>query len=771
MATYHLLAFTIFLRIAAAMSSSLPPRLVAEMEKHSELMALIYAPGNGLSDETKILQILATKRLILSRLNIKEVPSSICDLEQLEVIDLQSNSISSLPKNFGRLKNLKVLNLSENTFTSIPECVFEFTNLTSLSIANNQIADLEMRGKTSMLDVLTSKKPGPACTSKRFLHLKSLEEFDVSGNHVRQVPAEVFNLPSIQKIKLAKNMIFRLPGKLDVSRSLEHIDLGSNQLSSLELSLPSGCRLRDLDLSDNFFRRIPDSLLGCGSLDRLNLEKNEILTLDESVKNLKLICLDLGGNRLRSFPENIEFPDSLQHLDLRDNNLERLPDSIFKISLEYLDVSLNRLSSIPDGLSMMKSLKYLDISDNCDDHGTFLALPDAVFELEGLVGLKMSHVSLSSRGHDMFENLRNLTMLDLSFTQLAHIPNSVFKLKDLVTLSIKGNSIDSIDDKISDLLALENLDLSRCMLANINEGVCRLPKLRHLNISSNPLKSLPSGLDASLSLVGLDVSSSLKTVAAFKNIDLPLESPKIFPASLEVLYIQDSPALLLTSEVLGRCANIKKLDVSHCGLRSAAFLDKILPNLECLDLSGNQLADFEALSGLGKLVHLSLCSNGMGSIPREVTKLSGLRTLDLSNNSIKLLQDDMKDMASLRVLNLGENMIESIDYEMGSMKSLEILILRSRLVDNCKIHKSVAQLRGLRIVDSTSISCFDSVTDMEERENLRARYLKNMNSRKCLKYRYGGAADHTRQESGTNDLHLVSNYGSARDVSLSLPEK
>ena len=70
---------------------------------------------------------------------IVNLPQSIGDLKNLEVIDLRDNRILELPDRFGCLTRVLKLNLDGNQLKEIPICIGNLTTLTDLSMAKNQI--------------------------------------------------------------------------------------------------------------------------------------------------------------------------------------------------------------------------------------------------------------------------------------------------------------------------------------------------------------------------------------------------------------------------------------------------------------------------------------------------------------------------------------------------------------------------------------------------------------------------------------------------------
>lgn len=83
-------------------------------------------------------------------------------------------------------------------------------------------------------------------------------------------------------------------------------------------------------------------------------------------------------------------------------------------------------------------------------------------------------------------------------------------------------------------------------------------------------------------------------------------------------------------------------------------------NLTKLDLSGNEIYDFEFLSLSSKLVDVNLSNNFLTEIPYFVKQLTGLTNLDLSDNQIVLNDTEYEDLINNNtgiVVNLDKNLI------------------------------------------------------------------------------------------------------------------
>ena len=75
----------------------------------------------------------------------------------------------------------------------------------------------------------------------------------------------------------------------------------------------------------------------------------------------------------------------------------------------------------------------------------------------------------------------------------------------------------------------------------------------------------------------------------------------------------------------------------------------MLPNLEFLDLSFNELESLEELPS-GKITTLNLSNNRLVDIKFEVC--DSLHRLDLSNNGIKTIPSRLSSFSSLKVLDM-----------------------------------------------------------------------------------------------------------------------
>jgi len=81
-------------------------------------------------------------RLQIHDQKLQSVPSSIGQLNKLEILMLGGNNLQSLPKEIGNLTGLRVLHAYDNALTSVPEEIGNLTMLEELDLHTNSIKRL-----------------------------------------------------------------------------------------------------------------------------------------------------------------------------------------------------------------------------------------------------------------------------------------------------------------------------------------------------------------------------------------------------------------------------------------------------------------------------------------------------------------------------------------------------------------------------------------------------------------------------------------------------
>ena len=114
-----------------------------------------------------------------------------------------------------------------------------------------------------------------------------------------------------------------------------------------------------------------------------------------------------------------KFPN-IKHIDISDNNLSELPDNLGSLQLETLISNRNNFRRFPNVLKDLTSLKNLRIEENKE-----------ALEIPEWIGI--------------FSYLKNLK---LDNSQISNIPNSLYELPKILTLSVMGNTQIKTDDLI-----------------------------------------------------------------------------------------------------------------------------------------------------------------------------------------------------------------------------------------------------------------------------------------------------------------------------------
>ncbi len=90
-------------------------------------------------------------RLELVGQELKVIPPTIRELEELRVLNLSNNNLSEFPSIITELNNLRALYLDDNSLSEIPEEISRLNNLEIITLSNNKLTEEEEQRVMSFL--------------------------------------------------------------------------------------------------------------------------------------------------------------------------------------------------------------------------------------------------------------------------------------------------------------------------------------------------------------------------------------------------------------------------------------------------------------------------------------------------------------------------------------------------------------------------------------------------------------------------------------------
>ena len=292
-------------------------------------------------------------RLDLSHQHLTELPESVGELTELQVLELSFNNLMTLPDSIGQLTQLHGLDVSRNQLESLPGAIARLKQLKALDLSFNELETLpETMGQLTRL---------------RFLNL--------SFNRLKTLPKSIGQLRQLLALLLTQNPLESAPDSMEQLSELRHLSLSVNRLKVLPKFVGRLIKLHYLDLSNYQFQALPDFIGKLTQLETLLLFGNGLQTLPESIGQLtRLKNLQLSFNQLAAMPESMNRLVNLQILNLQRNRLKKLPSFIAGLAkLEQLNLSDNQLSDLPESLWKLGSLTELYLQGNDE-----LGLPQEV---------------------------------------------------------------------------------------------------------------------------------------------------------------------------------------------------------------------------------------------------------------------------------------------------------------------------------------------------------------------------------------------------------
>ncbi|KAL5710143.1 hypothetical protein ACHQM5_020745 [Ranunculus cassubicifolius] len=696
------------------------------------------------------LKYLESLNLSYNRFN-SSIPSGLDRLANLTHLNLSSAGFGGqIPIEISRMKRLVSLDLS--TLYSVP-LKLENPNLTTFVRELSELRELYLDGvnismhgtewsnalssalpKLQVLSLSSCQLSGPPNSS--LLELRSLSKLRLDQNNISaQVPVFLGNFSNLSFLSLSYcGLIGRFPEKIFQLTQLRSLDVSGNpRLQGSLPEFPTNGRLENLVLSNsNFSGNLPESIGNLRYLCKLELtycgfngqipatisNLTHLQFLDLSSNNFSGILPNLGSsvnltkinlahNRISGTISSSQWDrlKNLVSLNFRNNSLNStLPPILFSLPLlQSLDLSQNRFTG-PLGEFSKGSLvlETFDVSNNMLQG----PVPSSIFDVLNLKFLALSSNNLSGTLQlDRFQNLRNLSSLDLSGNKLTIYFNvtSSALFPQLSTLKLGSCSLTTFPEFLSNQSMLRTLDLSNNQIqGKIPNWIGKIGNgnLTYLNLSSNMLLSpdrpLPSHNFSLLFIVDL-------------HSNLLRGSIPILPPSASVLDYSNNYLSSIIQEDIGSYLN----DIIFISLANNSFKGQIPSSicnatyLQVLDLSYNSLNGPipTCLGGHSTLKVLNLRSNMLtGNIPQSFTGECSLRTLDLNENKLEgKVPTSLTNCKMLEVLDLGKNRISGqFPSWLGKMSYLRVLVLRENAFTGSISHSENSTFPVLQIIDLSS---------------------------------------------------------------------
>ncbi|KAL7084541.1 hypothetical protein ACP275_14G229500 [Erythranthe tilingii] len=657
------------------------------------------------------------------------IPSFIGSLTSLEYLDLSYAGFrGTIPHTIGNLSNLHTLileggyyesrlewlsglsqlerlhmnsvNLSKadnwlqviNTLPSLLELNFGYCNLDFASpsddVNNNvtSLAILDFSGNNFIKHNLTIEKWIFQLSSLVFLDLSGnyfdgrfptvsnatkLRHIDLSNNHFNStIPDRLYSLKDLEFVSIRESYLQGRPLSNGIANltSLNTLDLYSNQLSG---EIPRGiarlCKLQTLELSNNNFQGdISDSFGNMSdcflrALESLALSGNQLSghLSDQFGEFKSLKTLSLSRNSLSgAIPINIGEVLSLQFFELDANKLAgNLPESLGKLSnLEYLNIEYNKLEGVVSEIQFANLTKLKELSAS----GNYLTLKVSpnwipIFKLETLE-LQSWNLGEGNRIPSWVDTQKRIIQkLDLSSTGISgNVPSWFWKIQ---FLNLSNNQLHGNIHVLSDDYG--NNFLSRAIPISIGS----LTELRSLNLYNNDIPGqIPFSMRHCMSLVKIDLADNELNGSIPSWMGMSISNLKFLILRSNKLSDEISSDMchLNTLQILDLSDNRLSGIMPRFATKGSEFYyDIILPLVTNIDLSRNNLSGDipKELTSLVELRSLNLSGNHFsGMIPQSIGDMKQLESLDLSTNYLSgEMPNGFTVMSTLNYLNVSYN--------------------------------------------------------------------------------------------------------------------
>jgi len=232
-------------------------------------------------------------------------------------------------------------------------------------------------------------------------------------------------------------------------------------------------------------------------------------------------------------------------------------------------------------------------------------------------------------------------------------------------LNLNDSLFFSLEEALKTPLRVSELSLEGRKLTQFPVAILTFKNLHTLNISYNRIDSLPVNL--------FDRCRKLHTLQYAGN-DLTELPMSIFHANLKVLDVSENN-LIVIPDAVSKCSQLEELDLHANQLTTYPSSSFVLKKLKSLILSGNPLTTVGTWVCNQPMLKIFFIDNTkVESLPDGICTMSALRFLNLEENNIKELPSCFCEMKKLKVFMVSGSALteEKLKTLNGCLPELQI---------------------------------------------------------------------------------------------------
>jgi Leucine-rich repeat (LRR) protein len=285
-------------------------------------------------------------------LRLPEETALFSQIEEVRLEDCEGLDIKQVIEVLKGMPGCKALHLN-GCHVSVPPLIGEFVQLQHLEIAYNTLNEPAILQNLTRLKTL-NVEGGKIKEWTWLAALKDLQNLNINNNGLRELPGEIFGLPSLQRLEAKQNKLKKAPDRLKELVYLQHLDLSNNQVEVFPYFLTANPNLKELLVRSNKIEVVDEDDLfafsqdGLVSWKLLNLSRNQLEELRFKKGRIDLRELDISHNRIEELHETI-FSPSLKVFYANNNRISVIPPILRNTSpFDYFWLHHNYIKELPD---------------------------------------------------------------------------------------------------------------------------------------------------------------------------------------------------------------------------------------------------------------------------------------------------------------------------------------------------------------------------------------------------------------------------------------